>query len=60
MGDPILKKIAEKLLAAEDIVILPHLNADGDALGASLALGMALTNLGKQVDILIEEEVPSN
>lgn len=60
MGDPILKKIAEKLLAAEDIVILPHLNADGDALGASLALGMALTDLGKQVDILIEEEVPSN
>ncbi len=60
MADPILKKIAEKLMDAEDIVLLPHINADGDALGAALALGIALDNMGKQVDILLEEEVPYN
>ncbi len=60
MVDPILQKIAELLLDAGDIVILPHINADGDALGASLALGLALKTLNKEVDVLIEEEVPSN
>ncbi|NLP00263.1 MAG: bifunctional oligoribonuclease/PAP phosphatase NrnA [Clostridiaceae bacterium] len=60
MADPILQKIAEHLVETEDVVILPHINADGDALGAALALGLALTDMGKQVDILLEEEVPSN
>lgn len=56
--NPTLQKIAENLLAAEDIVILPHINVDGDALGAALALGLALTDLNKKVDIVIGEEVP--
>ena len=60
MADPILRKIAENIIDTEDIVILPHINADGDALGAALALGIALNDMGKQVDILLEEEVPSN
>jgi phosphoesterase RecJ-like protein len=60
MVDPILQKIAEHLIDTEDVVLLPHINADGDALGAALALGLALADMGKQVDILLEEEVPSN
>lgn len=60
MADPILRKITENIIDTEDIVILPHINADGDALGAALALGIALNDMGKQVDILLEEEVPSN
>lgn len=60
MADPILQKIAENIIDTKDIVILPHINADGDALGAALALGLALVDMGKQVDILLEEEVPSN
>ena len=60
MTDSILSKVAENLLSARDIVILPHLNADGDALGAALALGLALVDLNKNVDVLVEEEIPSN
>lgn len=60
MVDPILANISQQLLKAENIVILPHINADGDALGAALALGLALRTMQKKVDILIEEEVPSN
>ena len=39
MVDPIFTSISEKLINAEDIVLLPHINVDGDALGA-LALGL--------------------
>ena len=60
MFDETLQKIAENLVNSEDVVLLPHINADGDALGAALALGLALADMGKQVDILLEEEVPSN
>jgi phosphoesterase RecJ-like protein len=60
MIDPTLKKIAWHLTNGENIVILPHINADGDALGAALALGIALKSLNKEVDVLIEEEIPSN
>mgnify|MGYP000978040495 CR=1 FL=1 len=58
--DATLSKVAEKLREARDIVILPHINADGDALGAALALALALRNMDKEVDVLLEEEVPSN
>lgn len=58
--DATLIKVAEYLKNAESIVILPHINADGDALGASLALGLALRSIGKNVDVMIEEPVPSN
>jgi len=60
MFDETLQKIAENLIDSEDVVLLPHINADGDALGAALALGLALIEMGKKVDILLEEEVPSN
>lgn len=58
--DATLSKVAEKLKEARDIVILPHINADGDALGAALGLALALKSMGKDVDVLVEEEVPSN
>jgi len=53
-----LKTIGDKLKAAETILIFPHLNADGDALGSSSALCRALRNMGKEAWILMEEEVP--
>lgn len=60
MLDPILVSISEKLINADNIVLLPHINVDGDALGASLALGLALKAMEKSVDVLIDEEVPAN
>lgn len=53
-----IKEIGEQLLKAESILIFPHINMDGDALGSAVALCKALRNAGKQAAILIEEEVP--
>lgn len=53
-----MAQIAARLQQATNVVILPHLNADGDALGAALALGLALQQLGKKVDVLLDEAVP--
>lgn len=39
-------------------VILPHVNADGDALGASIALALALEKLGKRPVVYLEEDFP--
>jgi phosphoesterase RecJ-like protein len=60
MTEALLSKIAEHLLNAGNIAILPHVNVDGDALGAAIALGLALSGIHKQVDVLVEEEIPSN
>lgn len=53
------KRIIQAINDAESIAILPHVSADGDALGSSLALLLALRKMGKESDIYIEEEIPS-
>ncbi|NLH96880.1 MAG: bifunctional oligoribonuclease/PAP phosphatase NrnA, partial [Clostridiaceae bacterium] len=51
-----LKKIAEALADAGNIAILPHIAADGDAIGSSLALALGLSGAGKEVSVLLEEQ----
>lgn len=53
------KRIIEVLDSAESIAVLPHVSADGDALGSSLALSLALKKMGKHVKIYVEEEIPN-
>ena len=50
-----LDQIKEKIENSEKIVILTHENPDGDAIGSSLAMYMALTKLGKNPDMIIPE-----
>lgn len=52
--------IASILLAAENILIFPHIMADGDTLGSSVALYLALKEIGKKPCIIMDEEIPSN
>ena len=47
--DVILKEIQK----AKKVVILTHEGPDGDAVGSSLAVALALENLKKDVDIII-------
>ena len=47
--------ILEEIKKAEKIVILTHELPDGDAVGSSLATGLALEEMGKNVDIIIPE-----
>lgn len=50
--------IVQKLKAAESILLFPHINMDGDALGSSVALCLALRQMGKTCSILIEDDIP--
>ena len=54
----ILDKIVEVLKEAKSIAVLPHISADGDSLGSSLALSIVLKNMGKEVLIYAEEDIP--
>ena len=52
-----LKELGQQLLAADSVLLFPHVNIDGDALGSCVSLCAALRNAGKQAWILTEEEV---
>lgn len=54
-----LDQIADKLKKAETVLLYPHVIMDGDTLGSSIALCIALRKLGKKAHILIEDEIPS-
>lgn len=53
-----LNRIIAILQESDKIVILPHVSADGDAIGSSLALAMTLRKIGKKPKVLLDEEIP--
>lgn len=50
-----LDNILEEIEKADSIAILTHENPDGDAVGSSLAMYIALKTMGKNPDIIIPE-----
>ena len=44
----------------DGIMIYPHISMDGDALGSSSALCLALRSLGKKAYVMVNEPVPKN
>lgn len=50
-----LDNILEEIKKAKNIVLLTHENPDGDAVGSSLAMLMALKKMGKEVELIIPE-----
>lgn len=50
-----LDEILEEIKVAEKIIILTHESPDGDAIGSSLAMKLALEELGKEADVIIPE-----
>ena len=50
-----LDNILEEIKKAEKIVILTHETPDGDAIGSSLAMSLAIKQLGKNPDVIIPE-----
>lgn len=48
-----LDKILEEIKKAEKIVILTHETPDGDAIGSSLAMKLAIKQLGKEADVIV-------
>lgn len=49
------EEVAAALVEGDEFAIFPHVDPDGDALGASVALALALSSVGKNVKILIDE-----
>ncbi|MFA9392005.1 MAG: bifunctional oligoribonuclease/PAP phosphatase NrnA [Prolixibacteraceae bacterium] len=43
---------------ARNIVIVPHVNPDGDAIGSSIGLQRILNNMGKQAQVIIPNNFP--
>ncbi len=52
-----MKDIIRLIDQARNVTILPHINADGDAIGSSMAMRRALRNMGKTAEIYTEEPV---
>ena len=48
-----LDNILEEIKKAEKIVILTHETPDGDAIGSSLAMKLAVKQLGKEADVIM-------
>ena len=51
--------ILEILTQSRELAIVSHFRPDGDAIGSTLALGLALINLGKRVHMWNEDAVPA-
>ncbi|OGN74404.1 MAG: hypothetical protein A2X25_05820 [Chloroflexi bacterium GWB2_49_20] len=54
------KSIAGRLQTANNILIVSHVRPDGDAIGSLLGLGLALQAIGKQVQMVLSDGVPSS
>ena len=54
------EKIIKLLNDANNISIYSHVNTDCDAMGSSLALKLALKQLGKNVDVYSNSDFPTN
>ncbi len=55
-----VEQIAEKIKSAKKVAIFTHVRPDGDALGSSFALSLALDFLNIENDIYNESPMPSN
>jgi bifunctional oligoribonuclease and PAP phosphatase NrnA len=52
------KKIKSRIQAAQTVLITSHVRPDGDAIGSSLALTLALLDAGKQVQVVLSDGLP--
>ena len=59
MPEDNFNRLIELINASEDILLLPHIYADGDALGSCGALSAFLSGMGKRTTVLIQEPVES-
>lgn len=60
MNSQLTGEIKQRLAVANKIVIVSHVRPDGDAIGSLLALGLALRDAGKSVQMVLADGVPSS
>jgi phosphoesterase RecJ-like protein len=54
------KKIKDRIQAAQRVLVTSHVRPDGDAIGSSLALALALLDAGKQVQVVLSDGLPAS
>lgn len=59
MFNGMLQQVGQELLNANRIMVVSHIRPDGDAVGSLLGLGLALQEMGKQVQMVLEDGVPA-
>jgi phosphoesterase RecJ-like protein len=52
-------EVAAALLARQTFILTSHARPDGDAIGSSVALALALEQLGKQTRVVLRDPVPA-
>ncbi len=52
--------IKDRIQAAQRILVTSHIRPDGDAIGSSLAMGLALLDEGKQVQVVLSDGLPAS
>lgn len=55
-----LKEMATAINGIDKVLLLPHVRPDGDAIGSSVALCLALRKMGKKAIVLTDGRVPEN
>ena len=55
-----INRIIKLINDAKNVSIYTHINTDCDAIGSSLALREVLLSQGKNVDVFVHSEFPSN
>lgn len=58
LPDPQWQAATEAIVAAQRILIVTHINPDGDAIGSALALGNLLRERGKDITVAVDDGVP--
>jgi bifunctional oligoribonuclease and PAP phosphatase NrnA len=53
-------QIKQRLQAAHRVLVTSHIRPDGDAIGSSLALALALQDTGKQVQVVFSDGLPAS
>lgn len=52
--------IKSRLQSAQRILLVSHIRPDGDAIGSTLALGLALLDSGKEVQMVLSDGLPAS
>lgn len=60
MDNSISGEIKSRLASAQNVVIASHVRPDGDAIGSLLALGLALRDAGKSVEMVLVDGIPAS
>ncbi len=56
----LVSSIKQQLIGARHVLVISHQRPDGDAIGSLLAVGLALRDGGKDVQMVLKEGIPGN